>query len=233
MKIDLVLVPGHLCNDVLWEHQVDGLRDIANPMIADVTVDDSLSDMAARLLRHAPPRFSLAGLSMGGMVCMEVMRQAPERVERLALLDTNPGADNAERAAQRRKMVERFDAGEVDALVQEFLELVVPPSRLGEEELIRPMRAMMKAVAEKAFPKQVKALIERQDSRADLPGYHLPVRLICGREDKLTPLAFHEEMAELIPGADLTVIENCAHMSTMERPDEVNTALREWLGAPA
>lgn len=233
MKIDLVLVPGHLCNDVLWEHQVAGLRDIAQPMIADVTQDDSLSGMAARLLRQAPPRFSLAGLSMGGMVCMEVMRQAPERVQRLALLDTNPGADNAERAAQRRKMVDRFNAGEVDALVQEFLELVVPASRLGEEEVIRPMRAMMTAVAEKAFPTQVKALIERQDSRADLPGYDLPVRVICGREDRLTPLAFHEEMAGLIPGADLTVIEDCAHMSTMERPLEVNAAMREWLEKPA
>ncbi|WP_425404763.1 alpha/beta fold hydrolase [Hwanghaeella sp.] len=227
--IDLVLVPGHLCNATLWEHQVSGLEGLARSTIADVTADDSLAGMAARLLSKAPPRFSLAGLSMGGMVCMEVMRQAPERVERLALLDTNPGADNAERAAQRRRMLDRFNAGEVDTLVQEFLELVVPPNRLDEDSLIRPMRAMMKDVAEKAFPAQVKALIERQDSRADMPDYDLPVSLICGRQDKLTPLAFHEEMAGLIPGADLTVIEDCAHMSTMERPDTVNEALRGWL----
>lgn len=227
--IDLVLVPGHLCNDVLWEHQAAGLRDIARPVVADVTLDDSMAGMAARLLRNAPPRFSLAGLSMGGMVCMEVMRQAPERVERLALLDTNPGSDSRERAAQRRRMVERFEAGEVDTLVQEFLELVVPPSRLRESALIDPMRAMMKKVAEKAFPAQVAALIARQDSRPDMPGYDLPVRLICGRDDQLTPLAFHEEMAGLISGADLTVIDDCAHMSTMERPDAVNRALREWL----
>jgi len=227
--IDLVLVPGHLCNGVLWQHQVAGLRDIAKPMIADVTQDDSIAGMAARLLRAAPPRFSLAGLSMGGMVGMEVMRQAPERVERLALLDTNPSPDNEERAAQRGKMVDRFNAGAVDALVQEFLELVVPPARLGEAALIDPMRGMMTAVAEKAFPAQVKALIERQDSRSDLPGYDLPVRVICGREDRLTPLAFHEEMAARIPGAELTVIDRCEHMSTMERPDEVTAVLRDWL----
>ncbi len=227
--IDLVLVPGHLCDAVLWEHQIAGLRDVANPVVADVTVDDSISGMAARLLREAPPRFALAGLSMGGMVSMEVMRQAPERVERLALLDTNPSPDNEERAVQRRKMVERFDAGEVDALVQEFLELVVPPARLGEAVLIDPMRQMMKAVAVKAFPAQVKALIDRKDSRPDLPGYDLPVRLICGREDRLTPLAFHEEMAARIPGAELTVIDGCEHMSTMERPAEVTSALRDWL----
>lgn len=231
--IDLVLVPGHLCNAVLWEHQVADLRDVARPIVADVTEDDSIAGMAARLLKHAPPRFALAGLSMGGMICMEVMRQAPERVQRLALLDTNPGADNTERAAQRRLMVDRFNAGEVDLLVQEFIELVVPPSRLGEADLIDPMRSMMKSVAEKAFPAQVKALIERRDSRADMPGYDLPVQLICGRGDMLTPLAFHEEMAALIPGAALTVIEDCAHMSTMERPLEVNAALRSWLARDA
>lgn len=229
--IDLVLVPGHLCNDVLWENQVAGLADVTRPVIADVTEDDSIAGMAARLLRKAPPRFSLAGLSMGGMVCMEVMRQAPERVERLALLDTNPGADNAERAANRRKMVERFEAGQVDTLVQEFIELVVPPARLHEGALIDPMRVMMTAVANKAFPSQVKALIERRESRSDMSGYDLPVHLICGRDDLLTPLSFHEEMAALISGAELTVIDDCAHMSTMERPAEVNTALRSWLGA--
>lgn len=227
--IDLVLVPGHLCNEVLWAHQVAGLRDVARPIIADVTLDDSIAGMAARLLEQAPRRFSLAGLSMGGMVCMEVMRQAPERVDRLALLDTNPGADTAERAAQRRKMVGRFDAGEVDTLVQEFIELVVPPDRLRETALIDPMRAMMLSVAQKAFPAQVKALIERRESRADMPSYDLPVTLICGREDFLTPLAFHEEMAGLIPNAELVVVENCAHMSTMERPADVNASLRNWL----
>lgn len=227
--IDLVLVPGHLCNAVLWEKQVADLKDVSRPVVADVTEDDSIAGMAARLLRQAPPRFSLAGLSMGGMVCMEVMRQAPERVDRLALLDTNPGADNDDRAAQRRKMADRFNAGEVETLVQEFLELVVPPVRLGEAVLIEPMRKMMLDVANKAFPAQVKALIERRESRSDMPGYDVPVTLICGREDFLTPLAFHEEMAGLIPDAELVVIDDCAHMSTMERPEKVNAALRNWL----
>lgn len=227
--MDLVLVPGHLCNDVLWEHQVSGLSDIARPLIANTVSDDSLSGIAERLLDNAPPRFALAGLSMGGMICMEVMRQAPERVERLALLDTNPLADTPERSEIRLKMLDRFHAGEVDAVVQEFLELVVPPGRLNEESLISPMRAMMKTVAEQALADQVKALIARPDSRPDFAHYDLPVRLICGREDLLTPLAFHEEMERLIPGARLSIVENCAHMSTMERPDEVNAILRDWL----
>ena len=150
-------------------------------------------------------------------------------MERLALLDTNPHADTPERMEIRRKMLDRFNAGEVDAVVQDFLDLVVPPSRLNEEELIAPMRAMMKSVAEQALADQVKALIARPDSRPDFGRYKLPVRLICGREDLLTPLALHEEMENLIPGARLSIIENCAHMSTMERPDEVNAVLRDWL----
>ncbi len=227
--IDLVLVPGHLCDGAMWERQIAALGDIARPVVADTLSDESMSGMASRILANAPQRFALAGLSMGGMIGFEVMRQAPERVERLALLDTNHLADLPERIGQRQAMIDRFDAGGADDVVEEFLGLLVPPSRFHEAGLMDPMRAMMRRTARKALPAQVKALLGRPDSRADLPNYELPVTLVCGREDQLTPLALHEDMAGLIPGAYLEVIEDCAHMSTMEKPEQVNAILRSWL----
>ena len=227
--MDLILVPGHLCDARLWDHQVRYLCDIADIHIAETMRDDSMASIAARLLDHAPPTFCLAGLSMGGMICMEVMRQAPERVERLALLDTNAMPDTADRAAARAAMVEQARSGDLDGLVEAFLDLTLPPERRHDASLVEPVRAMMRDVAQICLEAQVKALSGRPDSVPDLAGYALPVLLICGRQDRLTPLAWHEEMARLIPGARLAVIEECAHMSTMERPHTVTALLRDWL----
>ncbi len=227
--MDLVFVPGHLCDERMWRHQTRHLADVADIAIADTMSDASIVDIAARLLANAPPRFALAGLSMGGMICMEVMRQAPERVERLALLDTNAMADSPERAAVRRKMADQAEQGETSRLVDEFLDLLIPPERRQERDLVEAIRSMMEDVAGKALTQQIAILLDRPDSRPDMPNYDLPVLLICGREDKLTPLEWHEEMADLIPGARLAVIEECAHMSTMERPHAVTALLRDWL----
>ena len=227
--MDLVLVPGHLCDARLWDHQSRHLCDLADIHIAETGKDDSMAGMAARLLEHAPDRFALAGLSMGGMICMEVMRQAPERVERLALLDTNAMPDMPERAAARRDMLEQARSGEIDAVIDGFMDAVLPPGRRHEPSLSIPVREMMASVAAHSLEDQVKALSDRPDSRPDLPGYTLPVLLVCGRQDMLTPLAWHEEMARLIPDARLAVIEECAHMSTMERPHAVTALLRDWL----
>ena len=227
--MDLVLVPGHLCDARLWEHQVRHLGEIADIHIAETMRDDSMALIAARLLDHAPPTFCLAGLSMGGMICMEVMRQAPERVERLALLDTNAMPDTGDRAAARAAMVEQARSGDLQGLVDGFLDLTLPPERRHDASLVEPVRAMMEEVAEICLEEQVRALSDRPDSVPDLAGYALPVLLICGRQDRLTPLTWHEEMARLIPGARLAVIEECAHMSTMERPHTVTALLRDWL----
>jgi len=213
----------------MWVHQSRHLGGLADIQIADTTSDNSMAGIAARLLAEAPPRFALAGLSMGGMICMEVMRQAPERVERLALLDTNAMADSPERAAVRRRMAEQGSHGDIPSLVEDFLDLLVPPERRADAALVGAIRAMMEEVAETALGQQIAALLDRPDSRPDMSSYDLPVLLICGRLDKLTPLEWHEEMAGLIPDARLAVIEDCAHMSTMEQPQAVTALLRDWL----
>lgn len=228
-KIPLVLLPGLLCDHALWAAQLTALADIAEMRVADLTRDDSMAAMAARVLAQAPPRFSLAGLSMGGYLAQEIMRQSPERVVRLALLDTSARADTPERLAQRRGLIELAQKGEFKGITPRLLPQWIHPGRLGEEALVRAVTEMTQRVGRDAYLRQMKAIMGRPDGRADLERIRVKVLVLCGREDQSTPLALHEEIASRIPDATLAVIEQCGHLSTMERPDEVNRALRSWL----
>ena len=227
----LVLVPGLLCDERLFGHQVGHLRDLAEPVVAEVTKGSSVSEMAGAVLDAAPERFSLAGLSMGGYVALEIMRVAPERVERLALLDTSAREDNPEQTEARRQLIALARNGRFDEVPRELLPRLVHPDRLGDGRLADTVFDMADAIGPDAFERQEAAIINRPDSREDLPAIACPTLVICGREDALTPVHLHEEMAALIPGSRLQVIERCGHLSTIERPAAVSEALREWLGA--
>lgn len=228
----LVLVPGLLCDNRLWRHQAEHLADLADPMIADITNCASVLEMARTVLDAAPPggRFALTGLSMGGYVALEIMRIAPERISRLALLDTSARADTPERTATRRELIELSHEGRFDEVPRKLLPNIVHPDRLDDERLTSTVFAMAKAVGPEAFVRQEEAIIGRPDSREDLPSIACTTLVLCGREDALTPVRLHEEMAALIPGSRLHVIDECGHLSALERPEEVTAALREWLG---
>jgi pimeloyl-ACP methyl ester carboxylesterase len=229
--MSLVLLPGLLCDAALWAPQAAALSDRVNVWIADLTRHDSISGMAAAVLREAPvERFALAGLSMGGYVAQEMMRQAPRRVERLALLDTRARPDEPEETERRRALMElaQRERGFVP-VTNRMLPLLVHPSRVKDEPLVRTVREMAERVGVAAYLRQQTAIIARPDFRASLASIRCPTLVLCGREDALTPLAFHEEIAAAIPGAELTVIESCGHLSTLERPEEVNAALGAWL----
>ena len=225
----LVLAPGLLCDERLWRHQVE---DLADPVVADFTAGASVSEMARAVLDAAGPaeRFSLAGLSMGGYVALEVMRVAPERVERLALLDTSARADTPEQTRARRELMELSRAGRFAEVPRALFPRLVHPSRLEDGELRATVLDMAKAVGPEAFRRQEEAIIGRPDGRRDLARITCPTLILCGREDALTPPHLHEEMASLIPDATLTVVEDCGHLSTLERPQRVTEALRTWLG---
>ena len=231
MKTPLVLIPGLLCDAALWAEQIAGLADVADCWVADVTRDDTMAGMAQRLLEEAPfTRFALAGLSMGGYVAQAVMRVAADRVDRLALLDTGPGADTPERTAERMDFIGLAQrAHGFTPINRVMLPKLVHPSRLDDEPLVRAIRDMAERVGVEGYIRQQTAIIGRPDGRADLRRVACPTLVLCGREDDLTPLALHEEIAALVPGAWLVVIEQCGHMTTMERPDAVNAALRQWL----
>lgn len=226
----LVLVPGLLCDALLWAPQVQGLADCADAWIVQPTQHDSVEALARAALAACPfERFALAGLSMGGYIAMAMWRQAPERVERLALLDTNALADSAEASANRRALVQRAQAEGMAVVADALLPRLVWPQAPQLAALRASVRTMARNVGLAAFARQQNAIIGRPDQRSALPGVACPTLVACGAQDLLTPPALHEEMAALIPGAQLTVFPDCGHLSTLEQPALVNQALRGWL----
>ena len=231
--MSLVLLPGLLCDAALWAPQVGDLSELDSTWIADLTRHDSIAEMAAAVLREAPvQRFALAGLSMGGYVAQEIMRQAPGRVERLALLDTRARPDEPEDTQRRRDLMDLAQRdGGFAPVTNRMLPLLVHPARAKDEPLVRTIREMAERVGLAAYLRQQTAIIARPDFRPLLPSIRCPTLVLCGRQDALTPVVFHQEIAAAIPGVKLEVIEACGHLSTLERPAEVNAALRSWLTA--
>jgi pimeloyl-ACP methyl ester carboxylesterase len=230
----LVLLPGLLCDRALWEPQIAALSDASVPWVADLTRDDSFPSMATRILAEAPAeRFALAGLSMGGYVAMEIMRQAPERVTRLALLDTRSTLDTPEETARRHELMRlaQTERG-FTPITTRMLPLLVHPARAREEPLVRVIREMAERIGVEAYLRHQNAIMSRPDFRPDLRRIEWPTLVLCGRQDALTPLEKHEEIVRLIRTARLAIIERCGHLSTLERPYEVNVALRDWLVGP-
>lgn len=229
-RAPLVLVPGLLCDALLWQPQIAGLGPAADCWVGDPTQSDSMREVAADILAAAPfDTFALAGLSMGGYVAMEMIRQAPSRITHLALLDTAARADTDEQRAKREAFIELADRGRFMGVTDQLLPLLVHRSRLADEPLVATVKAMARNIGRAAFVRQERAIMSRIDSRPHLPAIRVPTLVLCGRDDALTPIDRHEEIAALVPGARLEVIDHCGHLSTLERPAEVTRAFGTWL----
>ena len=228
MLTPIVFLPGLLCDARLWRDVVEPLRDEIAPMVADLTLDDSIPAMARRTLAAAPPRFALAGLSMGGYVGLEIMRQAPERVTHLALLDTSARPDSDERREARRKGIDNVKLGKFIGVSRSLL-----PSLLAKRNLNTPLSEEVQAMAERlgqeAYIRQQLAILGRADSRPGLPGIAVPTLIGVGTEDALTPPELAEEMAAAIPHADIVRFAKSGHLPTMENPKAVADAFGNWL----
>lgn len=231
MKQPVVFLPGLLCDTQLWQPQVDGLAERIRPWVADLTRDDTMAGMARRVLGEAPfEKFALAGLSMGGYVAMEVMRQAPGRVERLALLDTQARAETPEARERRLALIALAHQGKFPTVIERLLPLELHAPHLEDARLVGIIKSMARNVGLEAYLRQQNALLHRADSRASLAGIACPTLVLCGEHDQLTPRERHDEMAAMIRGATLVVLPECGHMSTLEKPLETNRALQAWLG---
>jgi pimeloyl-ACP methyl ester carboxylesterase len=230
-RTPLVLVPGLLCTRALWEAQLTGLADIAQMTVADHTRHDTMTGIAESILAAAPHRFALAGLSMGGYIAFEVMRLAPERVTRLALLDTGSRADTPERSAMRRELIAAAERDGTRTVQERLLPVLIHKERVTDKPLVEAVLKMGHDTGVDAFRRQQMALIGRYDSRPMLASITCPTLVLIGREDALTPLELSQEMAAGIPKAKLEIVAYCGHLSTMERPQQVNSALRSWLTA--
>jgi pimeloyl-ACP methyl ester carboxylesterase len=228
-KTNLVLVPGLLCTRALWEPQIAALGDIADITVADHTRHDTMDAIARSILAAAPERFALAGLSMGGFISYAILRQAPQRVTRLALLDTGYRADTPERKDQRLRRNELARREGAGAVQDELMPLLIHKDRLGDKAFTALVRQMAVDTGTEALVRQHAALMGRPDSRPFLASIKCPTLVLVGREDALTPVDIAQEIVAGIPGARLEIIPDCGHLSTMERPEAVNRALRAWL----
>jgi pimeloyl-ACP methyl ester carboxylesterase len=226
--IPTVFLPGLLCDAMIWRSQIDALSDVVAPFVADLTLDDSITAMARRVLASAPPRFALVALSMGGYVALEIVRQAPERVTRLALIDTSARADTPERAAQRAAGMASLERGRFVGITRTLLDTLVHPEKTSGA-VADALRAMAMRVGGPAFLRQQRAILNRPDSREDLPHIRVPTLVSVGDGDMITPVQDASEMASLIPGASLHIFARCGHLPAVELPDETSQLLRRWL----
>lgn len=225
----LLLLPGLLNDARLWEHQVSHLSDISVPVVADMTGADSIALLASNALARVPEeRFVLAGLSMGGYVALEIMRQAPERIRGLVLLDTMARPDTAEATENRHRLMALAEK-DFPRVTETLMPRLVHPDRLQDDDLTRVIKDMANTLGKDVFLRQQQAIIDRVDSRPYLPQIQCPALILCGREDAIAPVEIHEEMAEGIPDSTLIVVEQSGHLSPLERPEPVTQAMRNWL----
>ena len=224
-----VLVPGLNCSARLYAEQIPALWRFGPVIVADHTRDDTLAAIARRILAAAPPRFALAGLSMGGYISFEIMRQAPERVAKLALLDTGARAETPEQTKARLPRIELAKRGRVAEVADVQFPVLVHSSRQGDEALRRLVRTMGEETGAEVFLRQQTAVMARPDSRPGLAAIACPTLVLVGDGDALTPPALAREIAAGIRGSRLLVIPECGHLPTIERPEAVTKAMVEWM----
>jgi pimeloyl-ACP methyl ester carboxylesterase len=226
----LLLLPGLLCDAALWQPQIDRLDGVAVCTVADLTQDDSIAAMARRPLAAIPPRFALAGLSMGGYVAFEILRQAPQRVTSALLLDTSARADTPEQARRRRGLMalalRSGAAGRFRGVTPRLLPQLLHPDSLADPAITQTVLGMAERVGRDAYLRQQRAILGRPDSRGDLPALRLPVQVAVGDGDAVTPPELAREIAVLIPGASFRLLAGSDHLPTLEQPARVAMLLR-------
>ena len=229
MKAPLLLLPGMMCDARLYGPQIAAFSHERPIMVAPQVGCDTIAGLAGDILAAAPSKFALAGLSMGGIVAMEVFRQAPDRITRLALLDTNPKAEMPKVAQNREPQIEKVKQGHLRAVMRDEMKpnYLTDGPRMGQ--ILDLCMAMAETLGPDVFIDQSRALQTRPDQQDTLKTVSMPTLVLCGEDDTLCPLERHELMRDLITGATLTVIKGAGHLPTLEQPDATNEALAKWL----
>lgn len=227
--LPILMVPGLLCSARLYAPQVSALWGYGPVMVTDHRHDDDIRAVAGRILDSAPPRFALVGLSYGGYIAFEVVRQAANRVQKLALLDTSARPDTPEQSNMRHAQIAMVQEGRFDQIPALSIPRYLHASRQNDESMTSIVHAMAAETGPDAFIRQLKAIMSRPDSRPDLAQIRCLTLVLVGDGDVATPPDLGKEIATGIPGARLAVVANCGHLSTIEQPQAVNAALIDWL----
>ncbi len=234
-KTNLLLIPGLLCSPRLFAPQVGALADLAEIVVPDwrrapLTIWDTWASAARWIVDQMPPgKFALAGLSLGGMLAVEIMQIAADRVTKLALLDTVMRSQNEAERAIRRARIRLANEGHFELVLGLQMSRFIPAYRLPDKTLVDEVMTMCGEVGVDIYKRQEELAAVRADRRPDLPRIKCPTIVVCGRDDAATPLFLSEEMAKAIPAAALVVVEQCGHLVTMEKPEETSIILRRWL----
>lgn len=223
MKIPIVFISGLLSNASVWSHQVKNLDEWAIPTVVSPT-EETPKQMVESILNRAPDRFALVGHSMGGWLCLEVMKQAKERVMKLCLMNTTAAPDSPSKKAKRLQMIERVQQGEFPLVASEMADWLV------FNDLVKSdVKKMFNEVGAEAFIRQQHSMLMREECEAILLQIECPTLVVHASKDRVFSLEDHQHLVRNIPKAKLAIIEECGHMSTMEKPVQVNSLLREWL----
>ena len=234
-KASLLLVPGLLCSPRLFAAQIDALSEQADIVVPDwrnapLSIWDTWDSAARWVLAQMPAeRFCLAGLSLGGMLAVEIMQIAPGRVDRLALLDTGMRSQNETERAIRRARIRLADHGHFEMVLGLQMSRFIPAYRLPDKTLVDEVMTMCREIGVEIYKRQEELAAVRVDRRPDLPNVKCPTIVVCGRDDAATPLYLSEEIVAAIGGSELIVVERCGHLVTMEKPEETNAILRRWM----
>lgn len=226
---ELILLPGLAADAVMWQSQLDALAHL-RPQVSDVHMrHDDMAAMAAALLAEHAGELVLCGASMGGMVAMEVTRQAPERVVGLALLGTSARPESPDMRALRESAIELFAQGRVAEVIEPNVRFAFHPDQAADTALVRAYLEFVLRAGPAQLMAQNRAVMHRPDARAHLAQWRGPTLVMCGDSDLLTPPALSEEIATLVQAAQYHVVPRCGHMLTMEKPEWVNARLKDWL----
>ena len=228
----LVFLPGLMCDARLFRPQIDVMSRDRAVTVAPISSGERIEEIASGLLDQLPHRFALAGLSMGGVVALELIRRAPERVSRLCLMATDAQADTPQIAAGREDLIVAARSGRLEEAMRRVVgsdTLAPGPQRI---PILNDLLSMAMDLGPELFLRQMRALQRRPDQQGTLRRIKVPTLILCGSHDTLTPVRRHTFMAELIPGAVLQTIENAGHLPTLETPNVVIDALRTWLSVP-
>lgn len=232
MTEPLVFLPGMMCDARLFEPQIRAFSATHPVMIAPITKGQRMEEIASNLITALPQKFALVGLSMGGIVAMEILRRAPDRVTRIALMDTNCLAETPQVAANREPQIVKVRSGKLSEVMRDELKPAYLAPGPRRPQVLQTVMEMAHTLGPDVFVNQSRALQRRRDQQATLRKIHQPALVLCGAHDLLCPIKRHTFMAELIPHARLVVLDDAGHLPTLETPDETNDALWDWMHQP-